>query len=135
MLLPFSRELLRALLQRSQTLALNCFGVEHVLEDAVLDEPVLHVDDALGVARHSSVVRYEDDRDPLFSIQFLKHLQDFYARLRVEVAGRLVGEQQRRMVYQRAGDGDALLLAAGELRRLVIESVTQADPLQQTLGP
>jgi hypothetical protein len=33
----------------------------------------------------------------------------------VEVAGRLVGQQQRGPVHQRARDGHALLLAAGEL--------------------
>ena len=33
----------------------------------------------------------------------------------VEIAGRLVGEHQRGPVGERAGDGDALLLAAGEL--------------------
>lgn len=31
----------------------------------------------------------------------------------VEVAGRLVGEHQRRLVGERAGDRDALLLTAG----------------------
>ena len=38
-------------------------------------------------------------------------------------------------VDQRPGDGDALLLAAGELRRLVVEPVAQADPLEQRRGP
>ena len=39
---------------------------------------------------------------------------------RVEVAGRLVGEEQRGRVDQRARDRDALLLAAGELVRQVL---------------
>ena len=34
----------------------------------------------------------------------------------VEIAGRLVREQQRRARGKRAGDGDALLLAARQLR-------------------
>ena len=41
----------------------------------------------------------------------------------VERAGRLVAEQHRRPLGDRARDGDALLLAAGELRRKVIEPV------------
>ena len=41
--------------------------------------------------------------------------QHVLARLRVEVAGRLVGEDDGRFGDQGAGDGDALLLAAGEL--------------------
>ena len=36
---------------------------------------------------------------------------------RVEGRGRLVADQQPRLVDQRPGDGDALLLPAGQLRR------------------
>ena len=46
---------------------------------------------------------------------------DVDARLGIEVAGRLVGQQQRRMVDERARDRDALLLAAGELVGVVVE--------------
>jgi len=38
--------------------------------------------------------------------------QDDRARLGVEIAGRLVGEDQRRVVDERARDREALLLAA-----------------------
>ncbi len=44
-------------------------------------------------------------------------LEDLAARLRVEVPGRLVGEEDRRPRDERARDRDALLLAARELRR------------------
>ena len=40
--------------------------------------------------------------------------------LRVEVAGRLVGQDDPRLADQRAGDGDPLLLAAGQLVRAVV---------------
>ncbi len=53
---------------------------------------------------------------------------------RVEVAGRLVGEQQRRVAGHRAGDGDPLAFAAGELVRAVREPVAEADPDQGRLG-
>ena len=49
----------------------------------------------------------------------------------VEVAGRLVGEQHGRLGDERAGDRDALLLAAGELRRLVVAALGEADALDQ----
>jgi hypothetical protein len=45
----------------------------------------------------------------------------------VERAGRLVGQHQLRIVDQRAGDGHALLLAAGKLRRMVVHALGQAD--------
>ena len=39
--------------------------------------------------------------------------------VRVEIAGRLVGQQDARRIGDRARDRDALLLAAGEFRRPV----------------
>ena len=54
---------------------------------------------------------------------------------RVEVAGRLVGEQHVGAVGQRPGDRHALLLAAGELRRQVAQAVAEADPLEQLARP
>ena len=45
--------------------------------------------------------------------------EDLGAGARVEVAGRLVGEDDLRPAGQGPGDGDALLLAAGELARAV----------------
>ena len=45
----------------------------------------------------------------------------------VEVAGRLVGEDQRRVVDERPRDGDALRLAAGHLGRPVRRPARQAD--------
>ena len=47
--------------------------------------------------------------------------------LGVEVAGRLVGEDQLGVADQGAGDGDALLLAARELARPVLGAVGDAD--------
>ena len=49
---------------------------------------------------------------------------------RVEVAARLVGEQQRRVVDEGAGDRDALLLAAGELVGVAVELGREADEAQ-----
>ena len=50
---------------------------------------------------------------------------------RVDVAGRLVGEQQLGPRDQRAGDRGALLLAAGEDRRQHVHAVAEADPAQE----
>ena len=73
----------------------------------------------LVIARHVQFVGDHDDGDALV-VEFLEHAHDFDARLAVEVAGRLVGQQQRRLVDQRAGDGDALLLAAGKLVGMMV---------------
>ena len=48
--------------------------------------------------------------------QLVQEADHLAARLRVEVAGRLVGEDDQRALCQRAGDRDPLALAAGQLR-------------------
>ena len=52
----------------------------------------------------------------------------------VEVARGLVGEDDGRGVHQGAGDGHALLLAAGELVGRVAPALRQAHRLQQRVG-
>ena len=64
-----------------------------------------------------------------------EELEDLAAGLRVEVAGRLVGEDDGRLRDQRARDRDALLLAAGELGGPVLPPVLQPDRLDQLLEP
>ena len=55
---------------------------------------------------------------------------DLFRGLGVERAGRLVRQQQLRIVDERARDGDALLLAARQLLRAVIEPVAEAHLLE-----
>ena len=109
--------------------------VAGVGEGAGLDQAVLDADGTLGVAGHTGVVRDQHDGDAVLGGQRLEQFEHFAAGARVEVAGRLVGEEQRRAVDEAASDGHALLLAAGQLRRVVVHAVAQADALQQGLGP
>ena len=53
------------------------------------------------------------------------------AGFEVELAGRLIGEQQERPVRQGAGDCHPLLLAAGQLVRPMPGTVTEADHLEE----
>ena len=53
---------------------------------------------------------------------------------RVEVAGRLVGQDELGVVHQAAGDGHALLLAAGELRRPMLEPLCPGRPFRPAPG-
>ena len=61
--------------------------------------------------------------------------EDLGRGLGVEVARRLVGEEHRRARHERAGDGDALLLAARELGGPVRAAVLEAGRRQELLEP
>ena len=52
----------------------------------------------------------------------------------VELAGRLIGQQQPRPVRERGAERDPLLLAAGELRGPGAELLAETDAAQQLLG-
>ena len=57
-----------------------------------------------------------DERDPERLLDALELDLQVHAQARVERAQRLVEQQHRRLEHERAGQRDALLLAAGELR-------------------
>ena len=83
---------------------------------------------ALGGVR---IVRDHDDGLAVLAVERLQQVEDLVAGLAIEIAGRLVAEQQRRIGDDRARDADALLLAARELPRVVLRAVGQADDLQR----
>ena len=76
----------------------------------------------------------EDDRVSA-RVQLLEERHDLASGLRVQVSGRLVGEEDRRIVDERPRDRDALTLSAGELVRLVRHPVREAHGLQRLDGP
>ena len=81
---------------------------------------------AVAVGRVLLGVRDLDDGGALV-VELLEEAHDLAALVGVEVAGRLVGEQQLRLGDERPGNADELLLAAGELVR---EEVLLADDLE-----
>ena len=58
------------------------------------------------------VVRHEDDGEPVLAVELAEEAENLLARLRVEVAGWLIGDQKGAAVDERAGDRHALLFAA-----------------------
>ena len=78
--------------------------------------------------RQLRIVRHEHQRRLARAVDVEQQLDDLVAGGAVEIAGRLVGEQDRRIVRQRARDRDALLLAARELRRIVMAALGRARP-------
>ena len=69
------------------------------------------------------------------SVEVVEQGEHVGGRRRVEVAGGLVGEDQRGLGDQRPGDGDALLLAAGQLAGPVVGPVGEADLVERGERP
>src|SRR5205085_8439169 len=63
-------------------------------------------------------------------VHLLEHVQDDGRVLGVEVARGLVGEDEGGLRDDGAGEGHALLLAAGELQRLVVHLVFELEHAQ-----
>ena len=63
--------------------------------------------------------------------QAIEQGQDGLAGLFVEVAGWLIGQHQQRIVHQGAGNGDALLLPAGEPIGKGLPAVEKPDRVEQ----
>ena len=55
-------------------------------------------------------------------------------RHRVQLAGRLVGDQERRLARERGAERDPLLLAARELTGMCVAPSPEPDPFEQLVG-
>ena len=94
--------------------------------------------DQATMLQHQDLVRVGDGRQPVRNGQRGTMLgntaergQDFLFGPAVERACRLVQQQDRRILHQRAGNGDALFLAAGEFQSALADFGIQ--PLGQAL--
>ena len=97
-----------------------------VADDAALAQ--LH-HAAAHLVDHLAVVGGDDD-GRAGAVDPVDQLHDPDRGLGVEVAGGLVGQQQRRVVDEGAGDRHALLLAARQLVGVVVELGGEADEAQ-----
>ena len=73
------------------------------------------MDDLVGLVGDAALVGDDDDGDVLLLVQALEELHHLDAGLGVQRARGLVGKDDLRAGDEGAGDGDALLLAAGHL--------------------
>ena len=111
-------------------------SVEHVAQAASdkLDQPVHDLDLALRHGGDREIVRDDDDRVAL-AVEVHEELEHLVARLLVERARGLVGEQQRRLVGERTRDRHALALPARKRRRKDLRLLGDADALEQLVRP
>ena len=96
---------------------------EQLLGRALLDDPAeVHDRDPVGdVPREPEVVGDDEDRHAGLAHELQHQREDLAAHRRVEARDRLVGDEQPRLEHHRAGDHDALALAAGDLVRVARE--------------
>src|SRR5579859_1715939 len=88
-----------------------------------LDNPsVVHVGDAVSKIEDAWVVRNDDEGPVRASCGASKQFHHTTPSLVIEIACRLVANDQLRFMYQRTRDGHALLLAAAELSRQCIKA-------------
>src|SRR3954470_15266490 len=105
------------------------------LVDLTGDPAVGQQHHAVGVGRGPRVVGDHDDGLPGLPDAGAQQAQHLSAGRGVQVAGRLVGEDDVGAGEERPGDGDALLLPAGELVRAVPQPVAEAQPADDGVHP
>jgi hypothetical protein len=102
----------------------------------VADDPSIDQDDQpVGVGGRVGVVRDHDDGLAELVGRPAQELEQIGGGLGIQVAGRLVGEDDRRLVDEGPGDRNALLLAAGELGGPMRETVGDADRRDELVEP
>ena len=110
--------------------------VEQPLGLAELDDAAeIHDGDAVrDVAHHAQVVGDEQDGQAEPLLQLEQQVDDLRLHRDVERGDELVGDQALGLDRQRAGDADALALAAGELVGLAVGGVRRQAHQVQQLG-
>ena len=107
-------------------------GGQPVGRPVIDDRAELQSDDPLGEhLRQHHVVDVDDRRELALRAQLLDQPHDLPRGLRIERGGRLVDQQQFRILDQRPADADALALAAGQFVGALVGHVVEADARQQ----
>ena len=102
----------------------------HALVVCVSMRPGAQADHAIAAMRERGIVRDQHQRHAALGMLVEEQIDDLLARGLVEIAGRLVGDEDGGIGCQRARERHALLLAAGELRRIMMQAIAEPDRLQ-----
>ena len=98
--------------------------------DAAIDE----LDLAIGGGGNRLAVGDEKDGGFLFASEAGDEFDDGVTGGGVEIAGGFVGEKNRGLVDEGAGDGGALKLSAGELVGAVVGAIGELDGSEEVAG-
>ena len=92
------------------------------------------LDDSPGSPGQALVVGYQDQRGPGIPIQFKEKVLDLRSCFRVEIAGRLVREEETRPIHESPRKRDALLFSTRQLCRVVMGTICQSDVPEEFAG-
>jgi len=99
-----------------------------------MDNPVVHLDDAIARSDNLRGVRHYDYRRPLADKRAEK-FEDAGGVSAVEIAGRFITEQKAWLCGEGAGDGKPLPLTPAEQTRMALHPVGEAHPLERRPRP
>ena len=101
------------------------------------DAAEIHDGDTVAdVLDHRQIVRDEQIGQAELALQIHQQIEDLRLDRDVERGNRLVADDELGLQRERAGDADALPLAAGEFVRIAVHlRLAQADPLEQSRRP
>ena len=94
-----------------------------------MNPPVVHLQQAVAARGQTAIMRGHHQSHALGGDNLQQQIEDRAARLFIERAGRLVGQQNLWPVHQRAAERGALALAAGELLDAMAEAMREAGAL------
>ena len=99
------------------------------------DAPVSDAHDPVGDPRRLRVVADDHGRAAMLPHELREHVVHLVGGRAVELAGRLVGEEDLRPVSERGAERDALLLAARELGRVARRASLRGRPARAARRP
>jgi hypothetical protein len=103
-------------------------GVEELrVIDHAANAAVFHLGDAVSETEDAMVMRHDDHAAFGRTGKIADQLHDVGAGILIESRGRLIADQERGFVDKRAGDGDALLLAARKCVGATVLAALEAD--------
>ena len=115
---------------------LDGHGAHGVRDHAVKrsEGAVLEPEGPVGDLLEARVVADHDDADPVVDGELAEESSDVSTMARVEICSGLIREDDRGFVGERACDGDALLLSAGQLIGTEAEAIREADLREEFSG-
>jgi hypothetical protein len=102
-----------------------------VTREVSSEDSVTKLENPIGALSQGCVVGDDDECRVVMLHEIKQHFVKPFARLAVEIARWLIREQRRWFVGQGACHGYPLLLATGQFRRAMLDSLGQANLVQE----